>query len=154
MSRALRDIPAIRALAEREAGKLWSAFVAASARNEALFVEPWGKLNERYQSRWTEGMLDLLTDLRRPASRDAVARLVAGAVGLECGATAPMLHLRDSWRPARWVVVGHHDEREFTHERPSGYIAPNPGSWFLIPALAGITDPAEALAIIADAVLP
>lgn len=107
MTRALRDIPAVRALAEREARAFYDALPPLSpqrtpraVRRMSTTTEPgwetvgsetttWEEQSEEWRNAIIAAYLALLTDLSRPASRDAVARLVAEAVGLECGATAP-----------------------------------------------------------------
>ena len=105
--------------------------------------------------------------LTRPASRDAVARLVAEAVGLECGATAPDIgrfvcgeHCCDGdlgrmvpcARPI-WSMMGA-DETQMVVFAD----CPDPDAWDgderrHVPGISAVTDPAEALTLIALAVL-
>lgn len=151
MTRALRDIPAVRALAEREARALYERVKEHMQLLAATLITPAWDAAPGVRCLYTEAMLDLLCDLTRPASRDAVARLVAESVGLECGATAPAFWsdcaAQDHscyWLDANSVGFNFcalprdpHDLTRHVH----------------IPALAGVTNPAEALALIADAVL-
>ena len=59
--------------------------------------EWWAAANKTECDSTARVITTLLCDLTRPASRDAVARLVAGRVGLKCWATAPSLY----WMPER-----------------------------------------------------
>ena len=72
--RDLRDLPAIRAEAER----------VASALLEAVHLHH-GLMSDHTEGCVVEAHLDLLCDLTRPASRDAVARLVAKRSGWDIG---------------------------------------------------------------------
>ena len=105
--------------------------------------------------------------LTRPASRDAVARLVAEAVGLECGATAPDIgrfvcgeHCCDGdlgrmvpcARPI-WSMMGADEMQMVTFAD-----CPDPDEWDgderrHVRGISTITDPAEALRLIATHVL-
>ena len=128
----LMSMPALRRVAEEEARtRLETAFRVAKrfdiSGQDAVAVE-----------------LALLSDLSRPASRDAVARVVAEAVGLECGATAPeFAHYLWGWQ------LG-------SPSRSRGFcgLGPSASSYYiLIPGIHDVADPAEALALIALAVL-
>ena len=81
---ALAALPALRELAEREARE--AADVAASVV-DPLFS--WSWMSPDARERAITVRLALLSDLSRPASRDAVCRLVAERVGFRCGPTAP-----------------------------------------------------------------
>lgn len=131
----LRDVAAVRRLAEER----------AQAFHRAVYKRPTGgtRLDE-----WVEAQLDLLCDLARPESRDAVARLVAEAVGLECGATAPAFERVDD--PA-WMLVVWKDG-----SCPSHYFVDEVtlmGHYTNVPGIDDVTDPVEALRLIALHVL-
>lgn len=70
---------AIRVEAETLAGDL---IRAAHVQHGMMSAHTEGAIVEAY--------IDLLRDLSRPASMDAAARRLAKAVGLECGAVAPV----------------------------------------------------------------
>ena len=148
-------LPALRRVAEEEARtRLETAFRVAKrfdiSGQDAVAVE-----------------LALLSDLSRPASRDAVARLVAEAVGLECGATAPDIgrfvcgeHCCDGdlgrmvpcARPI-WSMMGA-DETQMVVFAD----CPDPDAWDgderrHVPGISAVTDSAGALALIALTVL-
>lgn len=74
----LRDIPAIRAEAERVARDYYLA-----QGGHPLDWDSWIDGVERQQR--TKAHLDLLADLTRPASMDAVARLVCAGTGFSVG---------------------------------------------------------------------
>ena len=152
MADLLPAFPELRALAEAQARALWDAFVSAGRTDDALgILGP----SARVRDAWVDAHLALLRDLSRPESRDAAARLLAAKVGLECGATAP------AWRPTTgtlggWVLVAGlrpRDCYEFAavapscNPRPPGYV-----KLTVVPALAGVTDPAEALRLAVVAV--
>lgn len=99
----LRDIRAVRELAEQQAGDLLDAI----RRHR-------GMMSDHTEGAVVEAVLDLLCDLSRPASRDAIVRLVAERVGLEGGATAPLaliaarvLHVAVAVDPAAPGAEGH-----------------------------------------------
>lgn len=115
-----------------------------------------GLMSDHTEGAVVEGVLTLLCDLTRPESRDAVARLVAEAVGLKCGATAP------GWRQTTgslggWVIVAGpraRDAHEFVTRAPHQARGNLPSRGVtLATALLGVIDPAEALARIAVQVL-
>lgn len=68
--KTLREIPAIRALAGRQTADLVDALHAHR-----------GMLSDHTEGALVEAQLDLLWDLERPASRDAIARLIAEVIG-------------------------------------------------------------------------
>lgn len=169
MSRALRDIPAIRALAYEMLRDQWIAnYARLSANPDYLALPTHEEAPEEAVELLIEAQLDLLTDLTRPASRDAVARLVAEAVWLGCGATAPDFrrftcgeHCCDGKRGRMtpcdrkiWSMMGA-DETQMVIFAD----CPDPDEWGggerrHVPGISEVTDPAEALALIAAAVLP
>ena len=89
----LAALPALRKLAENEARTIQAQLVSLSEGSGQTAGEPVPSLRALYVAH-----LALLSDLSRPASRDALARLVAEAVGLECGATAPTFARRPGHR--------------------------------------------------------
>ena len=150
----LRDIPAIRKLAEEQAAEMISTAFRVAKRFEIASAD------------LVAVHLDLLCDLTRPASRDAVARLVAERVDLTCGATAPDFgryacgeHCCDgrtgrmvpcSWHV--WSMMAEHDQMVLFAD------CPDPDEWDgderrHVPGISAITDPAEALTLIATTVL-
>ena len=140
MTADLNTIPAVRKLAEKMAREHYAATLVIgdlgmpgiselaaadnAARLPAALIESQARVYVR-----------LLCDPTRPASRDAIARLIAEAIGLPCGATAP--HLYRAADGVWWLRSG-----------PSAW---HSGSAWC--AYAPTKDPAEALAIIAAAVL-
>ena len=88
----LRNIPAIRKLAEEQAREQLAAERAFVAR-ETSYAYVVSKEDEWVR---VEARLDLLCDLTRPASRDAVARLVGNNLGWPVSVTAPSFY----WTPA------------------------------------------------------
>ncbi len=115
----LRDIPAIRAEAERLAAEHHTALARVINRSDldtqAPTLPAWEHLSPSYREMRVEAHLDLLCDLSRPASRDAVARLVAAKVGMFCHDTAPLFERHGAdWKmvgpngQAWWFVTGGH----------------------------------------------
>ena len=76
----LAALPALVALAEREARAIWTANVRHFRGAGWEIVESPEDAGDGF-ALTVAGQVDLLADLERPASRDAVARLVAEAVG-------------------------------------------------------------------------
>ena len=154
----LRTLPAIRAEAERLARETYEAqskTLYAHGMGPSLL---WELLPERMRTAYVGAHIDLLCDLSRPASMDAVARLVAAKVGLVCGATAPEFKrtvggdgwlFRAGWgAPEVEFVEGVRKWTTFNPIRPTDF--------FLAASLDGIgtiTDPADALRLIALHVL-
>ncbi len=116
----LASLPALRALAEQEARDAYS-----SMRDVGIMYpydehgrkrsepDPWAQLPSGTRDWWVAARLTLLADLSRPESRDAVARLVAEQLGLECGPTAPTLSVlrrggRPTWRLTQTASGGWH----------------------------------------------
>lgn len=162
----LRDIPAIRKLAEERARDIWTANVKYfQAAGWDITIDP-GEAPTGF-GLTIEAQIDLLSDLSRPDSRDAVARLVAAKVGIECGATAPDFarfvcgeHCCDGERGRMvpcsrpiWSMMGADETQMVTFAD-----CPDPDEWGgderrHVPGISAITDPAEALRLIALAVL-
>ena len=145
----IHPFPELRALAEEEARDIWTRHVRLFRErlpDMEVVADPHDASDGFAVT--VDAQVERLCDLTRPASRDAVARLVAKRLGLNFGTTAPAFWIRDAEPPARWVLDGAWDDREFTYERPRGYVPPEPGGWLLVPSLAGVTDPAESLALI------
>lgn len=161
---SLRDHPDIRALAEERARAARAAWEAAIRRrggpsflnDETIATREIGRNEE------IEAHLDLLTDLTRPDSFDALVRVLAKRVGLVCGVTAlgwmydppsPTPRDRDGapyredW-PCRWLLYVDGDEITFVDTDPD--VASGVGEdwyperWRVAPG-AGTTDPAAAL---------
>ena len=132
--------PELRALAEREARDLF----------EAIHVHH-GMLSAHAEGAVVEAILDLLRDPSRPASRDALTRLVAEKVGLAVGATAPELVRQCTERVGWWALRCDRRERMFA-EDPTMF--PTPGVAFGVPGISAITDPTLALAAIIAALWP
>ena len=173
MSRALREIPAVRELAERQ----------ASECAEAIRTHH-GLMSDHTEAAMFAAHVDLLCDLTRPASRDAVARLVAesvdrGAVSLNAPSLycVAKIHARnaDGWELGGIIF---HDSpnllrsvekarelaaRDYTAEpwlrqrilRAAVFVGMvNAGRIRHVRGLYAAMPHAEALALIADAVLP
>lgn len=87
-STTIHPFPELVALAEEEARESYSAMrdagiatpydVHGRKRSEA---DPWDQLPTGTREWWISARMSLLCDLTRPASRDAVARLVANRLG-------------------------------------------------------------------------
>ena len=173
MSRALREIPAVRELAERQAREFAAAL---GAHRDPDISSTYDVLRATH--------LALLCDLTRPASRDAVARLVAesvdrGAVSLNAPSLycVAKIHARnaDGWELGGIIF---HDSpnllrsvekarelaaRDYTAEpwlrqrilRAAVFVGMvNAGRIRHVRGLYAAMPHAEALALIADAVLP
>lgn len=85
----IRPLPELRALAEAEARETWDAVARLW---DGAMVPPmtrWAYLDGQIREMHTAAHVALLLDVSRPASRDAVVRLVAEKVGLEPAAVAP-----------------------------------------------------------------
>ena len=79
--KTLRDIPAVRALAEKQARDIHNATVRVIRER---YPNHYGQsLLDALPPMWADvdAQLDLLWDLERPASRDAIARLIAEVIG-------------------------------------------------------------------------
>ena len=159
----LMALPALRDYAESEERDFYSLDV--SIRGTSL--GRWERMDREVKHICVTARLTLLSDLSRPASRDAVARLVAEAVGLECGATAPDIgrfvcgeHCCDGdlgrmvpcARPI-WSMMGA-DETQMVVFAD----CPDPDAWDgderrHVPGISAVTDSAGALALIALTVL-
>lgn len=151
----LTNIPAVRALAKRQ----------ARPRVDLAGIE-----HAKYPLHLMVAAaveLAILCDLTRPESRDAIARLVAERVGLEVGATAPDFarfvcgeHCCDGERGRMvpcsrpiWSMMGADETQMVTFAD-----CPDPGEWGgearrHVPGVGTITDPGDALARIATHVL-
>lgn len=152
----LRNIPAIRAEAEHQAEERQDALARRS------YLCAWRDMPRSSRDIRIAAHLDLLCDLTRPASRDAVARLVAAKLGIECGATAPILLRIKGVDPSTiWSLSVRSD---IDMDRiPSvtvdqrGFVEPGafPDSPIatVVPGISVVTDPAEALRLIALHVL-
>ena len=145
----LRDLAPVRALAAERARDVHDAAVRAiKARHFGSYAQ---SLIDALPPMWVDvdAHLDLLTDLTRPDSRDAVARLVAAKVGIECWATAPAFRFNEAMR--MWFLK---DARE--HSLDVGFASTMEHTQrrdVRVPGISAITDPAEALRLIALAVL-
>lgn len=167
IARRLLALPALRRLAEAAARETHDATVRAiKARHHGSYGQ---SLIDALPPMWADvdAHLTLLCDLTRPASRDAVARLVAEAAGLECGATEPDLgryvcgeHCCDGEigrmvpcaRPV-WSMMGANETQMVLFAD-----CPDPAEWdgderIHVPGISAITDPTEALTAIALHVL-
>ena len=143
-STTIHPFPELRALAEEEA----RAFASAWAGEFAAAWLAWDTLDPDTREKRIRTHLSLLCDLSRPASRDAVARLVAARLSIPVECFAPSL-----WRMAATVWA-------FSAMSDCSGGVKNVGVWFIptpgstaksihsVPSLVGITDPAEALALI------
>lgn len=150
-------LPAVAALATNEARAEYEAYAHAyHARYPNETLRPWGS-HDGDHGCFIAAQLALLSDLSRPASRDAVARLVAEAVGLECGATAPGLFLLTDPEPVWWLDCITGDDEKDADARCAFHDSPRVAmQTFLTQRVAGIsavTDPADALALIAIHIL-
>lgn len=76
----LRDLPPVREEAEKRAREFLNALSGPAVTWEAMPDTPESR---RIKERHVETHLRLLTDLSRPDSRDAIARLVADWIGWE-----------------------------------------------------------------------
>jgi len=137
----LRTLPAIRAEAERLARETYEAqskTLYAHGMGPSLL---WDLLPERMRTAYVGAHIDLLRDLSRPASMDAVARLVAARLGVKCGAIAPPLSLLRRGGVPTWCLGGEDGWQWITND--------------LVPGICPvtITDPADALRLIALHVL-
>ena len=136
---SLHTIAAIRTLAEERAREFYDhAFSDYDA-------EGFRKLRGKERARWILAFHKQLCDLTRPDSRDAVARLVAAKVGIECGATAPELRqvtvaLPSETESIGWALLGAPGEQYLFFDRN-------------VPGISAITDPADALRLIASKVI-
>lgn len=144
MARALRDIPAIRALAEREAREHFDAVASALASASSLKTVRWDGLTEHEREVYVEGQIGLLADLTRHQSAASVAGIIADRAasdGREPVSTAPHN------RPEFWLT-GPEDDAGTLKIASDGVVYEFP--------LAGFHgwDDTHALALIADAVLP
>ena len=131
----LRELPAVRSLAERMAQERYTL----ERTENCVAVATYMRMTSYQVDVATE--LRLLTDTSRPASMDALARLLAEAVGMKCEATAPRWAQRYDWywSLARIAFVENEDEAEqvkWTGLYDRSVIAPG---------IAAITDPGEAL---------
>lgn len=162
MTQDIRQLPAIRALAEERARSYWSA-----VQGIVPTAAPWEQTPDYGKEVQIGAHLAIITDLSRPDSRDAIARLVAAKVGIECGATAPDFarfvcgaHCCDGERGRMvpcsrpiWSMMGADETQMVTFAD-----CPDPDEWGgderrHVPGISAITDPAEALRLIALAVL-
>ena len=146
----LRDLPALRRRAEELAREAHGAHV--SAIWSALYDSYGQALVDALPPMWVyeEAHLALICDLSRPASRDAVARLVAEALGLRAYATAPTLRQHLYMRGARWEL-GDGDLRCVWHGVPTDHSSHQ--NYIYAPDIAATGDAAEALTLIAVSVL-
>lgn len=87
----LMALPALRKRAEEQARETRAMLVDLADRHDPV---PW-------EGTLAQANLTLISDLSRPASRDAVTRLVAEALELKCGATAPTLRYDADFRGRR-----------------------------------------------------
>lgn len=146
----LAALPAIRKLAEEEARDIWTRHVRLFREHLPLMevvADPHDASDGFAVT--VAAQAERLSDLSRPASRDAVARLVAEAVGLTCGATAPVLtRIGSQWVLTAYYVEGPVESRFCYFWEPNGL-----GVSCGVPGISAVTDPAEALALIALHVL-
>lgn len=137
----LRILPAIRAEAERQS----SALLEAVRRHHGL-------MSDHTEGCVVEAHLDLLCDLTRPASRDVVARLVASAAGMDptSGTTFKRIEIGGAPHPT-WHLAS----ATFAHVWVSAPADGWYGGWWIhfISGISEVTDPAEALRLIATHVL-
>lgn len=150
MNADLTTLPALRARAEKLAREHYIA-----QGGLALDWDHWIDGDER--TRREAAHLALLADLTRPASRDEVARLVGASLFSTLTLTSAVFyreHHRNGWE---WVIevrtaTGYH--RCMFGETDAGW-DPDLAETYLriIPGISAITDPAQALRLIAGAVL-
>ena len=136
----LMALPALRKRAEEQARETRAMLVDLADRHDPV---PW-------EGTLAQANLTLISDLSRPASRDAVARLVAEALGLRIYATAPTLRRHLYTRGARWEL-GDGDLRCMWHGVPTDH--PSASNYIYAPDIAAAGDADEALTLIALAVL-
>lgn len=157
MTPTLRDIPAVRAEAERRARVRRDALAGRWPSMEECPPPTWAVMAPAEREYLIDVELDLLADLTRPASRDAVARLVAERLGIRCDSTAPTFKRSDragmtSNDPtvgAFWVMWSDYSEAQW-HDFDDW---PPGRRRFRLAKIGTITDPATALTLIAIAVL-
>lgn len=143
MSRALRDIPAIRALAEREAREHLDA--VRDARRGSVGLDPeWEIPSQAAREWWTSAHLCLLCDLSRDASATGLAGILAehaSTTGRDVDKLVQVLH------PAFWLS-GDGDDADTLWVASCGV-----AYRFALDGFAGWDD-TSALALIAATVLP
>ena len=154
----LRTLPTIIAHAEAEARVRQDGLANRWPSIEDCPPPTWASMAPAERQFLIDVELDLACDISRPASMDAVARLVAERIGFVCGTTAPEFKrtvggdgwlFRAGWgAPEVEFVEGVRKWTTFNPIRPTDF--------FLAASLDGIgtiTDPAEALRLIALYVL-
>jgi hypothetical protein len=162
----LAALPALRKRAEEEAKALCEVCADTFALHmgadmPAMYERGWDGMHEDERDALTAANLALLCDPSRPASRDAVARLVAEALGMECGATAPELRpfqfYSDGEPNHSWLlVVTAHPARSgyrWWSFHSEGEDPDGAEGWTLVPGISAVADPAEALTLIAISTL-
>jgi hypothetical protein len=159
----LAALPALRKRAEEEARERFEAVRASIRANNAVAAMglEWENAAGFVRDAWTEAHLSLLSDLTRPASRRELTAMVAEAMGLECGATAPDLILAPSFcdgeRTHSWLLVGPAGPAGFGRRwwsfHSEGEDPDGADGWTLVPGVSAVTDPTEALTLIAVSVL-
>jgi len=156
----LSTLPAVRALAEDDARKHHEALAAVINRNDLPTQAPtlpaWENLPPSYRDMRVAAVVARLTSMD-PASRDAIARLVADAVGLECGATAPRFAADESHEERVWYMTTEHSSHLFWQARSRCWIIEGDhvvaGRATDVPGISTLTDPTAALTAIALRVL-
>ena len=152
----LRDLPPVRALAEERAREHYT--MRMTIAGPAYGGIPWEQVSDYQRGLSEAAHLALLADLSRPDSRDAIARLVAAKVGIGCGATAPTfcrmdraaIRTSDPETPAFWAMWSGYSGEAQWHDFDDWPERPHRRR---LPGIGAITDPAEALARVAIAVL-
>ena len=165
----LANLPALLKLAEEEARAhhaAWEDAVRLAGGTRFLIEETIATRAMLGDEEETAAHLALLADLTRPASRDAVARLVAAKwwPNAPPPTTAPHLYWTseahdstdydgapngDGWPEGWWLDSGDGNLHFFSWED----WCPDPDAHTMIVGLKGVTDPAEALTLIALHVL-
>jgi len=144
----LRANAAIREHAERMAMRFVPAMVESMDNgNETV----WSTLGDDYRHWHVEAQLRLILS-GDPASMDALARILAKALGLECGATAPGWYRSRIHHGTRggvwacWRLRADQNVVEF-HDMPGR------SSGVMVPGISTISDPFEAICACLVAVL-
>lgn len=119
----------------------------------ALGGHPWADLPEWLRAQDIETEAHLLADLTRSASRDAVMRLVAKGLGMGLIIGASPFLLRESNGRLDWQFGGWGADVTWRFTDDATFAELLPFRATLIPGISSVTDPAEALTLIAIATL-